>query len=66
MHIPLVTNPDGSKLGKRDGSLPLPTLDDARVRETLSAALRHLGISIDEDEPRAMLEAALRLQQERS
>lgn len=25
-HIPLVTNPDGSKLGKRDGSLPLPTL----------------------------------------
>jgi glutamyl-Q tRNA(Asp) synthetase len=66
MHIPLVTNPDGSKLGKRDGSLPLPMLDDARVRETLSAALRHLGLSIDEGEPRAMLEAALRLQQERS
>jgi glutamyl-Q tRNA(Asp) synthetase len=65
-HIPLVTNPDGSKLGKRDGSLPLPTLDDARVRETLSAALRHLGIAIDEGEPRAMLSEALRLQQERS
>ncbi len=65
-HIPLVTNPDGSKLGKRDGSLPLPTLDDRRVRETLSAALRHLGMAIDEDQPRAMLHEALRLQQERS
>jgi glutamyl-Q tRNA(Asp) synthetase len=59
VHLPLVVNPDGSKLGKRDGALPLPTLDDARVRETLSAALRHLGVVVDEDEPRAMLEAAL-------
>jgi glutamyl-Q tRNA(Asp) synthetase len=69
-HIPLVTNPDGSKLGKRDGSLPLPTLDDRRVRETLSAALRHLGMDLglnsEEKEPRAMLHEALRLQQERS
>ncbi len=65
-HIPLVTNPDGSKLGKRDGSLPLPTLEERRVRETLSTALRHLGIAIDEDQPRAMLHEALRLQQERS
>ena len=65
-HIPLVTNPDGSKLGKRDGSLPLPMLDDARVRETLSAALQHLGIVVAEDEPRVMLSEALRLQQERS
>lgn len=65
-HIPLVTNPDGSKLGKRDGSLPLPTLDEHRVRETLAAALHHLGINIDEDEPRAMLREALRLQQERT
>ncbi|MDP9193965.1 MAG: tRNA glutamyl-Q(34) synthetase GluQRS [Acidobacteriota bacterium] len=65
-HIPLVTNPDGSKLGKRDGALSLPTLDETRVRETLSAALRHLGIAVDEDEPRAMLIEALRLQQERS
>jgi glutamyl-Q tRNA(Asp) synthetase len=65
-HIPLVTNPDGSKLGKRDGSLPLPTLDEARVRETLAAALRHLGIAVDEDHPRAMLDEALRLQQEHS
>jgi glutamyl-Q tRNA(Asp) synthetase len=65
-HIPLVTNPDGSKLGKRDGALPLPTLDEKRVRETLSAALRHLGILVNEDEPRAMLAEALRMQQERS
>ena len=65
-HIPLVTNPDGSKLGKRDGALPLPTLDEKRVRETLSAALRHLKFAVDDDEPRAMLSEALRLQQERS
>jgi glutamyl-Q tRNA(Asp) synthetase len=65
-HIPLVTNPDGTKLGKRDGSLPLPTLDERRVRETLAAALRHLGIAIEEDQPRAMLRETLRLQQERA
>jgi glutamyl-Q tRNA(Asp) synthetase len=59
VHLPLVLSPDGSKLGKRDGALPLPTLDEARVRETLSVALRHLGVVVDEDEPRAMLEAAL-------
>lgn len=64
-HIPLVTSPDGSKLGKRDGALPLPTLDDARVRATLAAALRHLGYDIPEDHPRAMLDEALRLQKER-
>jgi glutamyl-Q tRNA(Asp) synthetase len=62
-HIPLVTNPDGSKLGKRDGSLPLPTLDEARVRRTLAAAFHHLGIHVAEDDPRKMLEEALRLQQ---
>jgi glutamyl-Q tRNA(Asp) synthetase len=43
-HVPLVTNPDGTKLGKRDGALPLPTLDEARVRETLTLALQHLGL----------------------
>ncbi|HKO55937.1 MAG TPA: glutamate--tRNA ligase family protein, partial [Thermoanaerobaculia bacterium] len=43
-HLPLVTNADGTKLGKRDGALPLPTLDDRRVRETLISALRILGI----------------------
>jgi glutamyl-Q tRNA(Asp) synthetase len=60
-HIPLVMNPDGTKLGKREGSLPLPTLDDARIRETLAAALRHLALDVAEDAPRAMLEEALRL-----
>lgn len=64
-HIPLVTKPDGSKLGKRDGSLPLPALDDARVRETLAAALRHLGHDVAEADPRAMLAEALRLQKEK-
>jgi glutamyl-Q tRNA(Asp) synthetase len=43
-HVPLVTNPDGSKLGKRDGALPLPTLGDVRVRESLATALRHIGL----------------------
>jgi glutamyl-Q tRNA(Asp) synthetase len=57
-HLPLVTNPDGSKLSKRDAALPLPTLDDARVRETLALALQHLGIDVEFDEPRAMLDAA--------
>jgi glutamyl-Q tRNA(Asp) synthetase len=39
-HLPLVVAADGSKLGKRDGALPLSTLD---VPATLSAALRILG-----------------------
>lgn len=60
-HVQLVTNPDGSKLGKRDGALPLPALDDVRVRETLALALRHLGLEVPPAEPRAMLEEALRL-----
>lgn len=64
-HLPLVVNAGGSKLGKRDGALPLPTLDDARVRETLALALRHIGIDVDEDQPRAMLDAALRLHRRR-
>lgn len=59
-HLPLVTNPDGTKLGKRDGSLSLPTLDEARVRETLALALHHLGIAVQTDTPRAMLDEALR------
>ena len=44
VHLPLVVNAEGAKLGKRDGALPLPTLDDRRVRETLRAALAVLGI----------------------
>lgn len=42
-HLPLILGPDGSKLGKRDGALPLPALDDRRVRETLGMALQILG-----------------------
>ena len=60
-HLPLVLNPDGSKLGKRDGALPLPALDDARVVETLSTALDHLGIEgISGGTAREMLESARR------
>lgn len=44
-HLPLVLGPDGTKLGKRDGALPLPTLDDARVHQTLVQALRFLGLA---------------------
>jgi glutamyl-Q tRNA(Asp) synthetase len=59
-HLPLVVNPDGSKLGKRDGALPLPSLDENRVRETLSFALQFLGIIVDLDTPSRMLIEALR------
>jgi glutamyl-Q tRNA(Asp) synthetase len=60
-HVKLVVNPDGAKLGKRDGALPLPTLDEARVRETLALALQHLGIEGRfEGTPKEMLEIALR------
>ncbi|MGN6185216.1 MAG: tRNA glutamyl-Q(34) synthetase GluQRS [Thermoanaerobaculia bacterium] len=65
-HLPLVVNEDGSKLGKRDGALPLPALDEARVRETLAIALRHLGFTMEIDTPTNMLEEALRLQRERT
>jgi glutamyl-Q tRNA(Asp) synthetase len=60
-HLPLVVNADGSKLGKRDGALPLPALDQARVRETLALALRHLGLPVEPDTPARMLDAALAL-----
>jgi len=38
-HLPLVTNADGSKLGKRDGALPLPLLDEERIAATKEWAL---------------------------
>ena len=62
IHVPLVKNPDGTKLSKRDHALPLPSLDDARVRDTLHWALAFLGIAVDPDRPPAMLDAALRHQ----
>ncbi len=58
-HLPLVTNADGSKLGKRDGALPLPSLDEQRIAETLALALRHLGIDAAPGPARNMLQAAL-------
>lgn len=58
-HLPLVVNADGSKLGKRDGALPLPSLDAAHVAETLATALRFLGIEIARSTPRQMLDEAL-------
>jgi glutamyl-Q tRNA(Asp) synthetase len=42
-HLPLVLNDRGEKLGKRDGALPLETLDDARVAATLEEAKRILS-----------------------
>lgn len=41
-HLPLVTNADGSKLGKRDGAIPLPDFNPA----TLAHALRILGVDV--------------------
>jgi glutamyl/glutaminyl-tRNA synthetase len=58
-HLPLVCAPDGSKLGKRDGALPLPSLDENRVRETLALALSHLGLSAKPDTPPKMLAEVL-------
>jgi glutamyl-Q tRNA(Asp) synthetase len=58
-HLPLVLGPDGAKLGKRDGALPLETLDEAKVRETLTQALRWLGQDPAEGTPREILAAAL-------
>jgi glutamyl-Q tRNA(Asp) synthetase len=43
-HLPLVVGPDGTKLGKRDGALPLPTLGEERIANTLTAALHILGM----------------------
>lgn len=59
-HLPLVLNAQGAKLGKRDGALPLPSLDEKRVAETLSLALRILGVDdITHDTPERMLAEGL-------
>lgn len=58
-HLPLVVNADGSKLGKRDGALPLPSLDEDRVSETLAFALGFLGVEVIRDTPTRMLGEAL-------
>jgi glutamyl-Q tRNA(Asp) synthetase len=58
-HLPLVVDEKGAKVGKRNGALPLPSLDEKRVRETLQSALRILSIEVEQDAPAKMLEAAL-------
>ena len=42
-HLPVVVGRDGRKVGKRDGALPLESLDEREVRRTLRAALGALG-----------------------
>jgi glutamyl-Q tRNA(Asp) synthetase len=59
-HLPLIVGPDGKKLGKRDGSLPLPTLDQKRIVETLRAALTLIGVSdLASTSPSDLLQEAL-------
>ncbi len=59
-HLPLLLGPDGRKLGKRDGALPLDTLDEARVRSSLRTVLRLLGQEPVEGSPSEILAEALR------
>jgi len=57
-HLPLVVNAEGAKLGKRDGALPLPMLDEKKVIETLAFALKFLGVEVARDTPERMLAEA--------
>ncbi len=59
-HLPLVLSPDGTKLGKRDGALPLAQQSEARVRKMLALSLRILGLEAAEGTPEDMLGEALR------
>ena len=59
-HLPVVLGKDGKKLGKRDGALPVETLDETRARAALAFALETLGQEPAEGTPSAMLEAARR------
>lgn len=58
-HLPLVVGRDGAKLGKRDGALPLPSLDERRVGETLAVALKIIGVYVEPAAPKIMLAEAL-------
>jgi glutamyl-Q tRNA(Asp) synthetase len=58
VHLPLVLGPDGKKLGKRDGALPLPSLDK-RVAETLRDALAFLNVKVALGSPIQMLQEAI-------
>lgn len=57
-HLPLVLGADGKKLGKRDGALPLETLDERRVAGSLALALRLLGQEVEGGAPAEMLATA--------
>jgi glutamyl-Q tRNA(Asp) synthetase len=59
-HLPLVVGTDGRKLGKRDAALPLDTLSEIRLRESLAFALTTLGQSPPAGRPEEMLREALR------
>jgi glutamyl-Q tRNA(Asp) synthetase len=60
LHLPLVLDAQGNKLGKRHGALPLETLDEATVHRTLALALHVLGMGdVGPDSPRHMLAEAL-------
>jgi len=59
-HLPLVLGPDGTKLGKRHGALPLATLGESQVRRMLALALAILGQQPPDGTPREMLEEAAR------
>jgi glutamyl-Q tRNA(Asp) synthetase len=52
-HLPLVLGADGKKLGKRDGALPLDTLDDTRLHAAFAFALSALGQEPAETPPEA-------------
>jgi glutamyl-Q tRNA(Asp) synthetase len=59
-HLPLVVDASGAKLGKRDGALPLPSLDEPRIASTLATACELLGIpNVTHDTPDRMLAEAL-------
>ena len=58
-HLPLVVTSTGTKVGKREGALPLPLLDDEHIRSTLQQALSILGVPVEEGSPATMLQKAL-------
>ena len=59
-HLPVIVGPDGRKLGKRDGALPLERLHEEAVRGTLRRALGALGQPDLDGSPAEILEQARR------
>jgi glutamyl-Q tRNA(Asp) synthetase len=59
-HLPLLVDERGSKVGKRNGALPLPLLGRDVVGRTLALALSLLGIEqVEPSSPERMLDEAL-------